>query len=289
MSRLLWDQHFPVLRLEGSGSRTFLHGQTSSDIVQAEACIPFPTCWLDANGRVQALLEIRLDATGADVLVLAGAVDDVSQGFDRVIFPADHLRLKGTRQQRRQELLIKGQPLDPGNVLWATDDQNTNNQFSELGVVVNKDQLDHWRLEQGWPLGPAELDGTTNPFELGLSPWVNLNKGCYLGQETVAKLSSRGAVKQQLRSWRTTLNDSPDKPPEHGTVLVCKGERAGVITSALQIENANGDPQGWVGLALIRRKALSEAELKIEDEQTSIQMFKPLAFSEPPSRASVMR
>ena len=71
MSRLLWDERFPVLRLEGSGSRTFLQGQTSADVQQAEEGDPLPACWLDATGRVQALLEIRMDATGADVLVLA--------------------------------------------------------------------------------------------------------------------------------------------------------------------------------------------------------------------------
>ena len=74
MSKLLWDQNFPVLRLEGSGSRTFLQGQTSADIQQAEEGDLRPACWLDATGRGQALLEIRMDATGADVLVLAGAV-----------------------------------------------------------------------------------------------------------------------------------------------------------------------------------------------------------------------
>ncbi len=283
MSRLLWDQCFPVLRLEGSGSRSFLHGQTSADIQQAETGIPIPACWLDATGRVQALLEIRLDLSGADVLVLAGAIDDVSAGFDRVIFPADRLRLRGARQQRRQELLVRGQPTEPVNVVWANDDQGSGHQFSEY-EAGNKGQLDHWRLRQGWPLSPAELDGTTNPFELGLAPWVSLNKGCYLGQETVAKLASRGEVKQQLRSWSSTFGSDLKQAPQQGTILRCKGERAGVITSALQIETLDGAAQEWVGLALVRRKSLSEPELNIESEHQSIQLFKPLGFSEPPTR-----
>ena len=283
MNTLLWDQRFPVLRLEGSGSRTFLQGQTSADIQQAEEGAPLPACWLDATGRVQALLEIRVDATGADVLVLAGAVEAVSQGFDRVIFPADRVRLKGTRQQRRQELLVQGQPMDPVNVSWAEDAPDAIDRFP-ANEAANALQLERWRLEQGWPLSPGELDGTTNPFELGLSPWVHLNKGCYLGQETVAKLASKGEVKQQLRRWRAPSSDLQGTVPQRGTVLRRQGERAGVITSAMEIAPAEGTPAEWIGLALVRRQALADAQLSLDNDQGSIQLSKPQAFSEPPTR-----
>ena len=284
MSRLLWDQSFPVLRLEGSGSRTFLQGQTSADVQQAAEGDSLPACWLDATGRVQALLEIRMDATGADVLVLAGSVDAVSQGFDRVIFPADRVRLKGTRQQRRQELLVQGQPMEPVNVCWTEDEPNQSDRFS-ASEAANTNQLDRWRLEQGWPLSDGELDGTTNPFELGLSPWVHLNKGCYLGQETVAKLASKGEVKQQLRSWRILSSNLQGTIPQRGTVLRRQGDRAGVITSAVEIASAEGSPQEWIGLALVRRQALANPELTLDGDQGTIQLFRPEAFSEPPKRA----
>ena len=284
MSSLLWDQTFPVLRLEGSGSRTFLQGQTSADLQQAEEGHPLPACWLDATGRVQALLEIRMDATGADVLVLSGAVDAVSQGFDRVIFPADRVRLKGSRQQRRQELLVQGQPMEPVNVCWTEEEPSASDRFP-ASEAASTNQLDHWRLEQGWPLSAGELDGTTNPFELGLSPWVHLNKGCYLGQETVAKLASRGEVKQQLRSWRTPSSELVGTVPQRGTVLRREGERAGVITSALEIPSAEGAPREWIGLALVRRQALAAPQLSLDNDQGTIQLFKPQAFSEPPTRA----
>ena len=284
MSRLLWDQTFPVLRLEGSGSRTFLQGQTSADLQQAEEGHPLPACWLDATGRVQALLEIRMDATGADVLVLSGAVDAVSQGFDRVIFPADRVRLKGSRQQRRQELLVQGQPMEAVNVCWTEEEPSASDRFP-ASEAASTNQLDHWRLEQGWPLSAGELDGTTNPFELGLSPWVHLNKGCYLGQETVAKLASRGEVKQQLRSWRTPSSELMGTVPQRGTVLRREGERAGVITSALEIPSAEGARREWIGLALVRRQALAAPQLSLDNDPGTIQLFKPQAFSEPPTRA----
>ncbi len=283
MSTLLWDQTFPVLRLEGSGSRTFLQGQTSADIQQAQEGDCLPACWLDATGRVQALLEIRMDGTGADVLVLAGAVDAVRQGFDRVIFPADRVRIKETRQQRRQELLVQGQPMEPVNVCWTEDEPSASDRFP-AHEAANANQLEHWRLEQGWPLSACEIDGTTNPFELGLSPWVHLNKGCYLGQETVAKLASRGEVKQQLRSWRALSSELQGAIPQRGTVLRRQGERAGVITSAMEMAAAEGTSQEMIGLALVRRQALADPQLSLDNDQGAIQLFKPQAFSDPPQR-----
>ena len=127
------------------------------------------------------------------------------------------------------------------------------------------------------------MDGTTNPFELGLSPWVHLNKGCYLGQETVAKLASKGEVKQQLRSWRAPSSDLQGTVPQQGTVLRRQGERAGIITSAMEIASAEGG-QEWIGLALVRRQALAEPQLTLDGNQGSIQLFKPPAFTDPPTR-----
>jgi folate-binding Fe-S cluster repair protein YgfZ len=113
---------------------------------------------------------------------------------------------------------------------------------------------------------------------------VHLNKGCYLGQETVAKLASKGAVKQQLRSWRVLSSELQGSVPQRGTLLRRQGERAGVITSAIEITSAEGASQEWIGLALVRRQALADPQLTLDNDQGSIQLFKPQAFSDPPTR-----
>jgi folate-binding protein YgfZ len=173
--------------------------------------------------------------------------------------------------------------MEPVNVFWTEDEPSASDRFP-ASEAANATQLDRWRIGQGWPLSAGELDGTTNPFELGLSPWVHLNKGCYLGQETVAKLASKGEVKQQLRSWRAFSSELQGTVPQRGTVLRRQGERAGVITSALEIASAEGLPQEWIGLALVRRQALADPQLSLDNDQGSIQLFKPQAFSEPPKR-----
>ena len=103
MSKLFWDAQVPWLRLNGSGARQFLQGQTSADLNALQSGDLLQTCWLTATGRLRAVLELRFDAEGADVIVLAGEASAVHAGFDQVIFPADRVRL---RAGAPHELLI---------------------------------------------------------------------------------------------------------------------------------------------------------------------------------------
>jgi folate-binding protein YgfZ len=128
--------------------------------------------------------------------------------------------------------------------------------------------LEHWRLQSGFPPGPGELNGETNPLELGLVAQISTEKGCYLGQETMAKLIGQAGVKQQLRCW------SCPSPLAASTKLTLDGERAGVITSALECDGT------WLGLALVRRQCLASPTLEGPNRE-QLQIRKPWAFQDP--------
>merc|ERR1711934_51651 len=89
----------------GAGARDFLQGQTTADLRKTVHGKLQQSCWLTATGRLRAVLELRLDADGADVLVLAGDADSMTQGLDQVIFPADRVRMGERRLQRRVQAL----------------------------------------------------------------------------------------------------------------------------------------------------------------------------------------
>ena len=275
---LIWDARFPLIRLEGTGCSGFLHGQTSAKVSGRTHGDLIQACWLNATGRVQALLEIRLDSAGADVLVLNGDSNSVAFGFDRVIFPADQVRLGEQRQQRRMQRLEAGKAPDFTQVIWLSEASEPPTSWADL-TACNATDLECWRNKQGWPLGDQELTGDTNPFELGLSDWVELNKGCYLGQETVAKLASRGGVKQQLRCWQST--SEIQKVLKSGDQLKLNDSRAGIITS-VSTDMATGSS---FGLALVRRQALDAETLQVEDSDVEVSIARPSAFCDPPSRS----
>ena len=268
---LLWDATFPLLRLQGGVARDFLHGQTSADLQHAAHHALIRSCWLTATGRVQALLEVRLDDEGADVLVLSGDAAALASGFDRVIFPADRVRLLPLAQQRRLQRLQAPGVHRPwsDDVLWC-DDTSIPAAWEAL-PRAEASALEAWRLRVGLPGHPTELNGDTNPLELGLGDWLSLSKGCYLGQETIAKLTARDGVKQKLRHWQ--LVDAPiGLTIEPGTPLRHNNERAGVITSALYT------PGGWQGLALVRRAALEAPQLQLGGEGGTLQISPPTGF-----------
>ncbi|WP_232200449.1 folate-binding protein YgfZ [Synechococcus sp. CC9616] len=266
LTTLRWDAEFPVLRLEGSGAESFLQGQTSADLSKNKDEL-IHSCWLTASGRLRALLEIRFDESGADVMVLAGDANSIQQGFDQVIFPADRVRLLSRQPQRRLQTLSDQ---ESSEVIWH-DTTAALPELWEQRPIADADALERWRLQQGWPGGDGELSGETNPFELGLSHWVSLSKGCYLGQETMAKLASKGGVKQQLRTWSST------SPLVQGTLLKRDGARAGLITSVLP----NRDSPGCIGLALVRRQHLDATSLQGPTGEELI-LQRPSGFQDPP-------
>lgn len=99
------------------------------------------------------------------------------------------------------------------------------------------------RIEQGRPVPDKELTDDYNPLEVGLWPAISFEKGCYIGQETIARLNTYKGVKQQL--WGIRLQ----APVEPGTGVMVGEEKVGIITSFSETK------QGAFGLAYIRTKA----------------------------------
>ena len=103
------------------------------------------------------------------------------------------------------------------------------------------------RVEGGNALPGIDLDAGTLPQETGYTEAVSYTKGCYLGQEIVARIHYRGQVNRHLRGLRF----EDDAPPEAGTSVRREGEVVGRVTSPT-FSPELGQP---IGLALIHRKA----------------------------------
>lgn len=102
------------------------------------------------------------------------------------------------------------------------------------------------RLEHGKPRYGEDIDERHIPQETQLMHAVSFSKGCYLGQEIVERVRSRGQVHRVLASLRIESSE----PPAVGTEVLSDGNKAGEITSAAFSE-ALGEV---VALAYIRRE-----------------------------------
>jgi folate-binding protein YgfZ len=278
-----------LLQLQGPDSLRFLHGQTSQAIAAAKPGQWLSTCCISPTARMRALAEVLVTETGAWLLITAGDGATVRQALDRVLFPADAVQL-GKLQPAwllsplpTPALACGGwRPLDGDVGFWLGDqlvlpgEQEPPSSAAapqiaglEAGAqrLLGQPRLDgagqeRWRLQRAEPGWPQEVNDATNPFELGLAGRVSLNKGCYVGQEALAKLATYDGVRQQLRRWVCEVDpdgeDAAARLASGRRLESADGERAGVITSSLQLEGSST----WIGLALVRRSLLGQVILR---------------------------
>jgi folate-binding protein YgfZ len=116
---------------------------------------------------------------------------------------------------------------------------------AEQGLVpAGPEALEILRVEAGIPRYGAELDESVLPDEAGLGRAVSTRKGCYTGQEVVARLRSQGQVSYQL----VGLRSEDGAPPEPGAEVSAGGRKVGEVTSACVSPSA-----GAIALAFVRR------------------------------------
>ena len=68
------------------------------------------------------------------------------------------------------------------------------------------------RIQQGRPKSDRELTEDYNPLEAGLWQTISFEKGCYIGQETIARLNTYKGVKQKLWGIKLDRSVSPQTP-----------------------------------------------------------------------------
>jgi tRNA-modifying protein YgfZ len=94
--------------------------------------------------------------------------------------------------------------------------------------VVDPVAFDAWRIEQGIPVQPVDVDETTIPQEAFLEvDAVSFTKGCFLGQELVCRIDTRGHVNRFLRRFTEIEGDWPVP----GAEVVSGGKVVGALTS----------------------------------------------------------
>ena len=122
---------------------------------------------------------------------------------------------------------------------------------------VERDVVDLVRIEQGVPAFGAELSESYNPLEAGLQHLVSYTKGCYIGQEVIARLTTYDKVQKRL----VRLSWPSDPGVSAGAKLMLDGKQAGVVTSAIRNpRTGNGAGLGYV------RKALANPGTQLTSE-----------------------
>ena len=254
------------LRVMGDDAATFLQGQFTNDLRALASGGAVYGLWLTVKGKVLAdsfvlsggkpnafwvgsyfspadVVRERLEhhVIADDVVVedetarwagLSLWSDDVAPLRERT--PADTIGFSGRRD--RGPNLEWMYPAAAGEPDWAAN-------VLAAGRPLDAQEVERRRILAGIPAVPQDIGPGELPNEGGLeSAAISYTKGCYLGQEVMARLKSMGQVRRRLLRVR-----GPDaEPPARPAPLFIGARQVGELRSA--VPDGAG---GWVGLALL--------------------------------------
>ena len=263
------------LALTGGEAKEFLHGQVSNDIEALEPGTGCYAAFLTPKGKM--LGDLRVLDTGDELLLDCErvALQELFNMIRRFKLGRDvelHKRtvecalfsLIGPQARavagdvpaeehahRTAELggaTVRVIATDLGvDVLCAAEDaEAVRSALLAAGAApADADAAEIRRVETGRPRYGVDLDDSVIPQEAGLNERaVSFSKGCYVGQETVARLHYRGKPNRHLRGLRL------DGPVETGEALVLGEREVGRLGSVVESPTL-----GWIALALVRREA----------------------------------
>ncbi len=232
-----------VLKLTGSERHTWLQGMVTNDV---ETLKPGSSCYaahLNAQGKVVAQMTVFVDTDALWLLVERTAVEKLAAAFERLIIMEDAqvnnvssdytvLGLVGPQAGRvLQGLSCLTVPVDHGYdlIVPVNAAPEVSAAVTAAGAVAADTEV--WnilRTEWGIPLYGVDIDETTTMPELG-QRGISYDKGCYIGQEVVARIRYIGHVNRRFVGF---VCDNGAVPEVRSTVEL-RGKDAGYVTSAV--------------------------------------------------------
>lgn len=161
------------------------------------------------------------------------------------------------------ECLAVGTRVGIDLIAAAADAGRLYEALGEAGAVeVSPEAAEILRIEAGVPRFGAEMGTETMPAEAGIvADTISFTKGCYIGQETVARLHYKGRPNRHLRGLRLSA------PAEPGAALALGEKEVGKLGSA-----AVSPALGPIGLAILRREAEPGVTLSVGEDGVTAQV-----------------
>ena len=234
------------VRVAGPDAAEYLQRMVSNDVEALAAGEACPALLLTAKARVIAPVVV-LRRADEDFLLLT------EPGLGEVVrSQLSRMRLRARCEiepEQHEAVLVFG-----GDTGFATDWPGAREALDAcLPPTLSEDELELRRIVSGVPRWEHEIDDRILPAEAGLDEThVSFSKGCYPGQEPVARLHYRGHPNRGLRVVQLDEVPEPDAP------LLHDGREVGRVTSAARREDGS-----VVALAYVRTEVPDDAPLAL--------------------------
>lgn len=235
----------------GTDAASYLQRMVSNDV---EALEPGDACQallLTAKARLIAPLTVLRRETDDFLLLTEPALGD------RVVNELVRFRFAAkctVERETHSSTIVFGEPLDESipTADYGVPAYELLDAAPPSGDLVSTDELERRRILAGTPAWGRELDDRVLPAEAGLEERaISFTKGCYPGQEPIARLHYRGHPNRGLRVLELAGHDAPAYDAE----LTLDGKAVGRITSAV------ADGARILALAYVRREVPDDAVL----------------------------
>ena len=274
--RALW-------RLTGPDSARYLNGQVTNDVATLQEDHAFYAAVCTAKGRMEGDVHIALhksefylDADAALHESLGARLEKYLIADDAVfedvteLWQLSHVFGSVPPPQPETGFVVSNARFGvPGYDIWTAG-----SSAILVGENVESDIVETLRLEHGIPLWGAELTSNTLPPEAGphMLQAISYTKGCYVGQETIARLKSVGHVNRTL----VLLQSASDSFPAAQTKITQGDHEVGVVTSAGFSPRLNKG----IALAYVQRASSVEGTV-LQVKNLDLTVIPPLSAAKP--------
>ena len=262
-----------LIEVSGREAVQFLNGLITNDVAKLEDGAQMAAAFPNAQGRLLAFVRVRrqgdkflfetADATRSKVFqnlyrfTFAGDffVEDWSENYN--YFEIQNSKFK---IQNSDSIVFESESGADFFVPKEAAENFRNELLKADAVEISEELYEVLRIENGTPLYGVDMDETTVVLETGLDEAVSFTKGCYIGQEIIARIHFRGHVAKRLTGLIFEDENAAVNPNDE--IKSPEGKNAGRITSA----TFSPKLEKTIALAYVRYDYLAEGtELKAND------------------------
>ncbi len=150
-------------------------------------------------------------------------------------------------------------------------------RLQDLGAeTITQEDENDLRIKSGVPRAPQEINDSITPLALALHDSISWSKGCYIGQEVIARMDTYDRITKNLALCTLKTDTAVEKQ----TPLYTSSKKIGYVTSASRVANGT---QHLLILLRLRENEIEDAGLHIKNDQDEqgVQIVKRLAAQEP--------
>ena len=263
--------HRAVIEISGADRLTWLHSLTTQHLEKLQPGEWKEALILDPQGHLEQQLFLVDDGSSTFIHLDQEKKDSLMSYLERMKFMLQVEAKDVSGQYAIFRAPGKSDDLGgPYALVPRAEVEATSAVFNSSNLQVGIWALEAERIASGRARIGLDTDHKSIPNELGvLNKSVHMNKGCYRGQETVAKVFNLGHPPRRLVLLH--LDGSSVDLPKHGSPVTLEGKEIGFIGSV-----ARHHELGPIALALIKRMTPADAVLMAEGISASQEILVPI-------------